>query len=119
MYEGRVEVCVNNTWGTVCDDSWDTADAQVVCRQLGYPTKSTVAFKNAYFGQGNGFIYMDDVRCYGTESSLFSCVYYSNLDCHHYEDAGVRCGGKFSTVFLSHLTLIVCISGNCWWIKQI
>ena len=90
--EGRVEVRYNGEWGTVCDDSWDTNDASVVCRSLGF-AGALEAVSSAGFGQGTGTIVLDDVNCSGEESSLFEC---SNPgrgvnNCGHSEDAGVRC----------------------------
>ena len=35
-FQGTVEVCVANQWGAVCDNQWDSEDATVICKQLGY-----------------------------------------------------------------------------------
>ena len=36
VLQGRVEVCINDTWGTICDHHWTKQEASVVCSQLGY-----------------------------------------------------------------------------------
>ncbi|XP_051748214.1 deleted in malignant brain tumors 1 protein-like [Ctenopharyngodon idella] len=89
---GRVEVLYNGTWGTVCDDGWDLSDAAVVCREMGCGNVIE-AKSEAYFGQGSGQIWMDDVNCAGTESSIKNCRTpgWGRHDCEHYEDAGVIC----------------------------
>ena len=118
--EGRVEICINGLWGTVCHNYWDNSDATVVCRQLGFPVGvsgsgieyMTTCFFNLHslscylflvtsalygyrhnFGRGTGPIFLYGLGCSGTESSLLSCSH-SGIRfnwCGHYSDAGVIC----------------------------
>ena len=117
--EGRVEICINGLWGTVCHGGWDNNDATVVCRQLGFPVGvsgsgieyMTTCFLNLHyyhvtflvtsalygyrhnFGQGTGPQFLNGLSCTGTESSLLSCSH-SGISynwCGHYYDAGVIC----------------------------
>ena len=124
-YEGRVEMNYNGEWGTVCDDGWDSIDAGVVCRQLGFGSSGT-SYSNAYFGQGSGSILLDNVTCTGSESTLDECGYLggNTRSCSHSKDAGVRCyppGYNIYSYICSYskvLAMHVCISYTLLYILQ-
>ena len=125
--EGRLEVCHNLVWGTICDDYWTTDDATVVCREhLGYPAGAMSGggkFRQdqnggvPYFGAAADDvpIWLDDMLCDGDEESLLDCrVARGGLasenwglhNCRHFEDVGLRCltGSERVTVLDVSLT---------------
>ena len=132
IFEGRVEICINNTWGTVCDDGWNTNNAMVVCRQLLLPSSGiewcyinlklqdlfpagaeVVSFASVH---GIGQIWLDNVACTGNERRLIDCPAnpLGGHNCHHVEDAGVRCtplttAGKLHTTIKLHVPCCIII----------
>ena len=90
-------MCHNNEWGTVCDDGWSKTDGIVACQQLGY---SFVRVNSAaFFGEGTGPIWLDDLSCRGSEARLINCSHngFGSHNCDHSEDAGVVCSSKWQT----------------------
>ena len=112
-WEGRVEIYLSGTWGTITDSEWANNDAQVVCRQLGYFRPGLTFSDNAkhktrlyyilsitgalqqteaYFGEGSGPIHLDYVVCSGTEYNLTDCqIGNRTRQSSHSEDVGVKC----------------------------
>ena len=117
-HDGRVEICFNGLWGSVCDNLWDARDAQVVCRQLGYngckclfakssnnylylfTTKpaSTAIQQHPVKSNASLFYYLNNVGCSGYEDRLSECEH-SGIGAHYcsvgYEEAGVICNCTF------------------------
>ena len=106
---GRVEIYDGGRWGTVCDQTWDINDANVVCRELGFKG-ATSAPGGAAYGQGSGPIHRLHIYCEGKEESLLDCPYQNGWyywyriywyrhgwwrwhqhSCQHSEDASVVC----------------------------
>lgn len=91
-YFGRLEVYYRGRWGTVCDGGFSMAAANVACRQLGYPSASSYSSGS---NAGNGTIWLDGVRCNGSESSIANCrhSYWGHNHCSHTDDIHIYCNG--------------------------
>ena len=119
VQEGRLEICINNAWGTVCQRGFSSDEANVVCRDLGLLNGTLLSFNlvsfikillyfsensieipqvfiNAFYGEGTGPIFLDRLACTGNEANLLMCTIGRDLgitDCTHAMDVSVSCPG--------------------------
>ncbi|XP_071886429.1 scavenger receptor cysteine-rich type 1 protein M130-like [Anas platyrhynchos] len=93
--EGRVEVEVLGTWGTLCASRWDLSDAHVLCRHLGCGFAESIP-GGGHFGRGTGPIWRDSFHCDGTEAHLGQCpvTALGALPCSQENAAAVICSGS-------------------------
>ena len=98
---GRVEIKINNEWGTICGNDFTKNEAVVICGQLGY--FDGVALGAGHHGGGTGEVLLQGVTCSGTEKTLKDCVWSgyksSNGFCDHSNDAAVRCYYNCELIF--------------------
>lgn len=101
-HKGRVEIKQQGFWHAVCSIGWDKNDADVVCRQLGYP-EAVLEVGHGQFGVGSGPMWLTSIRCQGNETSLDQCLnagWELEPTCADQSGAGVVCkmqnitGGK-------------------------
>ncbi|XP_041928367.1 lysyl oxidase homolog 3B isoform X2 [Alosa sapidissima] len=111
--EGRIEVFYKGEWGTICDDDFTLFNAHVLCRQLGF-VSATGWTHSAKYGKGAGKIWLDNVQCSGSETSISVCKSrgWGNSDCTHDEDAGVICKDERLPGFVDTENVIEALSGQ-------
>ena len=97
--EGRVEVCYNGVWGTVCADrSWNEVDANVVCQQLGIITQRALPIYDSHFGAGDGPVLLESVGCSKGHLNVSQCQDFQFIGVLHRCEriAGVICMDEFT-----------------------
>ena len=122
--DGRVEICLDGTWGSVCDDRWSFRDAQVLCRQLGFDGREITL----YLTIPNNILlftmpassplisnsstekllhHLEYVHCNGTEGMLNDCNHSGAgiYDCADESTVGVICASSLSFFMSAKVSL--------------
>ena len=133
--EGLLQIFHEGQWGTICDDNWDMRDAHVACRQLGFGEAQDPLLRS-YDGDTYSYeqarqytyptfaqtltqhrspdipIWMDNVRCLGTEARLVDCAFagWGLANCGHYEDVAIRCKGMELARTITFSVTFFCVS---------
>ena len=92
--EGLLEIYHADQWGVFCDELFGDLDAQVVCRQLGYPTVGARAYGGSLWGYSFAPIWLSTVQCRGTEERIVDCARSEWGDpgnCFFFQDVSVVC----------------------------
>ena len=93
LTEGRLMFNYKDHYGAVCDDGFDTTDANTVCHQLGFAGQETITGCCPYGRRPYGEIWLDDLGCTSHDVWLANCSHrgFGIEDCHPGEEVGVKC----------------------------
>ena len=134
-HAGRVEICFQGSWGSVCWTTWDRRETEVVCRQLGFENTGMYIHKLHFeltfinfqhtgttgvvglaYGPGRGPVHLEYLSCTGEEETLSECDHSpvgsvsSQLCKTHNFDIAVQCitGMNYQCItYLDGLMLLI------------
>ena len=90
--QGILMVKHMNVWGTVCDDAFETIDAEAACKTLGF-TGGSRTNQDPGFSESEVPILMDDVNCASSSTNFLTCEHpgWGKENCGHSEDVLLTC----------------------------
>ena len=96
--EGYIEIYHGWEWRGVCNHGFEKADADVICKMLGYPKGAVTYYRNStyrHYGHGSNYdsFWVSNLRCKGFEEDITECGFqeWGQESCGYREWAGVKC----------------------------
>ena len=114
--EGRVEICINGLWSSVCDNGWDSLDAKVVCRQMNLTSDCELEKRCGYYSYTN--CTSADARAFYRNQDIFflyvrrTLHYNAKIQCTGSETHLVNCSSGYHTSTCSRGVGVICPSGE-------